>query len=123
MKLTIFRAALLLAVSLGVAVVSTRAQTEPTAGSYRQMAVSSKEARAAAAVAVKNHSSTHPKDTVRLVKILNAEEQVVAGMNYRICMVVKNRKGVRRTVTAVVYQPPNHKMRSTDWSAGSCKDI
>ena len=123
MKLITFKSALVLALLFGVFAVAAKAQAEPMVGAYGDLSVRSKDAKAAAAVAIKTYSSTHTKDRVSLVKILKAEEQVVAGMNYRICMIVKNRKGIRRTVTAVVYRPPNKKMRSTAWDPGSCKDI
>jgi hypothetical protein len=80
-------------------------------------------ARDAAAVAIRKYSATHRRDRVTLVKILKAEQQVVAGMNYRLCMTVKNQRGLRRTVTAVVYETPNGFMRSTSWSTGGCKEL
>ena len=123
MKLTTFKSAIVLTLLFGVFAVAAKAQAEPMVGAYGDLSVRSKEAKAAAAVAIKKYSATHAKDRVTLVKILKAEEQVVAGMNYRICMIVKNRKGVRQTVTAVVYRPPNARMRSTAWDPGSCKDI
>ena len=123
MKLAKFKSALVFALLLGVFAIGAKAQAEPMVGAYDDLAVGSKEAKAAAAAAVKKYSSSHTRDRVTLVKIIKGDAQVVAGMNYRICMIVKNRRGVRRTVTAVVYRPPNGKLRSTAWDTGSCKDI
>lgn len=123
MKLIKCRSALVLALLLGVFAVAANAQTEPMAGGYKAISTGSATARSAAAVAIKKHSSTHAKDEVSLVKIVKAEQQVVAGMNYRLCLSVIDRKGVRRTVTAVVWAPPGKKMRLTNWQAGGCKEL
>ena len=123
MKSSLLRSAVMTAILSAVFVVAANAQTEPMTGGYSNISVTSAEATSAAAVAVKRHASLHTKDKVTLVRILKAEQQVVAGMNYRICMIVKNRRGVLRTVTAVVYQPLKGKKRSTDWQTGECKEI
>jgi hypothetical protein len=121
MKLTIFRTLLVLAFAVA-GFTAAHAQTEPMAGGYSNISNGSREARSAAAVAIRKHNSIHRRDNVRLVKIQKAEEQVVAGMNYRVCMVVKNNRGVRRTVTALIWQRPGRAMKATDWVAG-CKEI
>jgi hypothetical protein len=100
--------------------LAANAQTEPMTGAYGALSVTSRAAKDAAAVAIRKYSSTHKRDKLTLVKIVKAERQVVAGMNYRVCMIVKNRRGVRRNVTAVVYETPNGFMRSTDWRTGNC---
>ena len=119
MKQTLFRAVLVLTfVIAGFA--AAKAQSEPMAGAYGDLAVTSRAAKDAAAVAIRKYSSTHKRDKLTLVKIVKAERQVVAGMNYRLCMIVKDRRGVRRSVKAVVYETPNGFMRSTDWRTGNC---
>ena len=120
MKSTILRSLFVL-VFLMAGFAAARAQAEPMAGGYSDIPNGSQEARSAAAVAIRKHNSIHRRDAVTLVKIQKAEQQVVAGMNYRVCMVVKNRRGVRRTVTAVVWQRPGKSMKATDWDTGSCK--
>lgn len=59
---------------------------------------------------------------VQLVKVLKAEQQVVAGMNYRLCIRVKMIGSARRfrTATVVVYQNLRKKRVLTSWSFGRC---
>jgi hypothetical protein len=98
-------------------------ETEPIAGGYAKISTKSREAKKAAAVAIRQHVAAHPRNKVTLVKVIRAEQQVVAGMNYRVCLAVLDRRGIRRTITAVVYYPIKKTARLTDWSAGGCRDI
>lgn len=123
MKLSLFRSALMAAGFTALFAIAASAQNEPMTGAYGEMSVKSKEARQVAALAVRQHSATHKRDKVTLVKILKAEQQVVAGLNYRLCMLVKTKRGVQRTVTAVVYQPIRGRKRLTDWETGGCREI
>lgn len=91
-------------------------------GGYGEISVESKEARSAAAFAVRTRAArTHKKIT--LVKILKAEQQVVAGLNYRICMDVHEGRRKPRTVTAVVYQNLKNKRSLSRWKNGACSDL
>lgn len=122
MKLKLFRSTLVLGVLFGAFAVGAYAQEDPIVGGYGDISVRSRDARSAASVAVTQHNRGI-RDKVTLVKILKAEQQVVAGMNYRVCLQIKTRRGVSRTITAVVYQPIRKKMRLTDWEAGGCREI
>jgi hypothetical protein len=105
------------------AIAAAAQDNEPMAGGYSKVSTRSVAAKKAAAAAITQHSISHPKDKMTLVKIIKAEQQVVAGMNYRLCMTVLDRRGVRRSITAVVYQPIRKKLRLTDWSTGACRNI
>lgn len=122
MKLSVLKT-LFVAAVIFVGFAAARAQTEPMVGGYGNISTSSREARSAAAVAIRKHNAEYRRDAVTLVRVQKAEQQVVAGMNYRVCMIVKDRQGKRRTVTAVVWQRPRRAMKATDWEAGSCKEI
>ena len=122
MKISTFRSAVMVAVMVGVFALAAKAQVDPIAGGYSNISVRSKEARNTAAVAVKQHSA-NSRDKVSLVKVLKAEQQVVAGMNYRVCLLVKNRRGMRHTITAVVFRPLRGSKRLTSWEAGGCREI
>ena len=120
--MTIFKTALVTATLIFAFAIAAAAQdNEPMAGGYAKLSTRSVAAKKAAAAAVTQHSASHPKDKVTLVKIVKAEQQVVAGMNYRVCMTVLDHRGIRRSITAVVYQPIRKKLRLTDWNTGACK--
>ena len=57
---------------------------------------------------------------ISLVSIKRSEVQVVAGLNYRICMTVRiNRKA--KNVTVVVYKDLKQKYSLTSWTPGDCE--
>lgn len=122
MKRKLFRSTLLVSLLFGAFALGAYAQDGQIVGGYGDISIKSREARSAASVAVTQHNRGI-RDKVTLVKILKAEQQVVAGMNYRVCLQIKTRRGVNRTITAVVYQPIRKKMRLTDWEAGGCREI
>ncbi len=82
--------------------------TNPTPGGYSKASVTDKDVVAAAAFAIKEQSQTiqDPKAqqqaTLELIEIIEAEEQVVAGRNYRLILSVKE-NGSLKTVEAIVW--------------------
>jgi hypothetical protein len=98
------------------------AQTDQMVGGYGDLSAKSKEARRAADVAVKARSAKTGK-TITLVRITKAEQQVVAGLNYRICMTVREGGHKAYTVTAVVYQNLKNKRTLSNWKKGACTDL
>lgn len=68
-------------------------------GAYAGADVSAADVLACANYAV---DTREPKGTVRLVKVLSAEKQVVAGMNFKMKLSVLN-NGVPKTVNVVVW--------------------
>lgn len=107
---------------LGMA-ISAAAQADQIVGGYGEADIHSKDVRQAAAVAIRQHARRE-HHSVTLVRINKAEQQVVSGMNYRLCMDVRrDRHGRVHTVTAVVYQPIRKAMRLTNWEEGGCKEL
>ena len=91
-------------------------------GGYGDISVKSKDAKKFASYAVTTRSAkTGAKIT--LVKIQKAEQQVVAGLNYRICMTVREGRHKPYTATAVVYQDLRNKRSLSKWKKGACSDI
>lgn len=106
--------------SLSLALLGTAA-TPPIAGGYADASVASPEVSAAAQYAVKAHSeSTHKAH--RLKRIVSAEQQVVAGMNYKLCLLVGEGRGLRHShyISAVVYRNLKNEMRLTSWDHSDC---
>lgn len=101
---------------------SVAAQTDQIVGGYGDLSVKSKDVRHAADFAVKARSTKTGK-TITLVRITKAEQQVVAGLNYRICMSVREGRHKTYTVTAVVYQNLKNKLSLSKWKRGECTDL
>jgi hypothetical protein len=90
-------------------------QAQPT-GAYAVASRTDKEVIQAANFAIKqagrkNHTS------ISLVSIENAEQQVVAGLNYRLCLKVKI-KGEVKHAGAVVYRNLKNKLSLSEWFDG-----
>lgn len=94
-------------------------QQEPVAGGYGETAKDDPEARAAARFAISSQSrKLHAR--ISLVSIKRAEVQVVAGLNYRICMRVRIKRKAK-DVTVVVYKDLKKQYSLTSWTEGECK--
>ena len=92
---------------------SAAAQTnEPITGGFGTVEVTDKDVQAAARYAVKKQTDRQ-RTTIRLISIDKAERQVVAGLNYRLCLTVEYRvkgKKTRRTAEALVYKNLKQKL-------------
>jgi hypothetical protein len=89
------------------------------AGAYSETSNDNPDAVAAARFGIqKEKQKLHTR--ISLVSIKRAEVQVVAGLNYRLCLTVKI-KGKRWDVTAVVYKNLKQKYSLTSWTADDCK--
>lgn len=98
------------------------AQDGQITGGYGDASVTDKDVKSAAVFAVKTRAArTHKKLT--LVSIQKAEMQVVAGLNYRICMRIKDARGRRSTVTAVVYKNLQNRKSLSRWKSGGCQEL
>lgn len=93
-------------------------QKDPIAGGYAEADKTDPEVVAAARFAIKQ--KRRQIDHGALVSIERAEVQVVAGLNYRLCLKVKI-KGQTRDVTAVVYKNLKQKYVLSSWDANGCK--
>jgi hypothetical protein len=104
--------------------IQASAQQPMMVGGYADASIKDKEIRRAAAVAIRALSKSE-HHSVTLVKINKAEKQVVSGMNYRVCMDVREggRRNRARTITAVVYEPIRKPMRLTNSQEGGCKEL
>ncbi len=88
------------------------------AGGYGSVDTKDPQVRAAAryAVAVENKKI---RSGVVFILLVKAEQQVVAGMNYKMCLKVRNGKRIRYA-TAVVYRDLKGKRSLTSWDWGEC---
>lgn len=124
MKKQLLFCSFVLALVFGISAASTKVaaqQSEPIVGGYGDASVTDKEVKSAAAFAVKTRSK-NTKRTITLVKIRKAEMQVVAGLNYRICMSVREGR-TTRTATAVVYRDLQNRKSLSRWKNGACTDL
>lgn len=98
---------------------------EPIVGGYAKTNVTDKEVIAAAKFAIKKRSQTK-KAIINLLSIKNAELQVVAGINYKICMQVNfkkknSKKTVEQFVQVVVYRNLKNTNSLTSWIKQDCE--
>ena len=100
----------------------TRVSAQDITGGYGDASVTDKEVKAAAAFAIRARSSSTRKN-IRLVRILKAEVQVVAGLNYRVCMTVGEGQKRAKTVTAVVYKNLQNRRSLSRWKTGGCSEL
>ena len=91
-------------------------------GGYGDTSVADKDVRKAANVAVTSRSRSTGK-TLTLVRIVKAEVQVVAGLNYRVCMTVREGRKRARTVTAIVYKDLKNRRSLSRWKSGGCSEL
>ena len=116
-----FAIALLIGVYAGATHVA--AQDGQITGGYGDAAVDSKETKKIARFAVKARAKRTNK-SLKLVRIVKAETQVVRGLNHRICMDVREGSRKSRRVTVVIWEDINNRpLQLTDWKTGGCKEI
>jgi len=82
-------------------------------GGYGDADINSADVKKAAQFAVSQHRRKK-KDGAKLISINNAYQQIVAGLNYKLCLRVKI-KGRTRNITAVVYKNLQGKYSLTSW--------
>ncbi len=115
---------LLIAIMLiAVAAISTHAfhvlaQPAQIAGGYREASKTDPEVLSAARFVIKQERRKLGR-RLSLISIERAEVQVVAGLNYRLCLKVKI-KGKSQDVTAVVYKNLKQKYSLSSWDGGGC---
>lgn len=96
------------------------AQEPPMAGAYSEAYVTEREVVAAAKFAVKAEQRKQGR-RLALLSIERAEQQVVAGLNYRLCLKVRV-NGKTQEVKVVVYKNLKQKYSLTSWEAGECRN-
>lgn len=100
-------------VILWAAAPSTRAQEMPVAGGYRERPTGDRGVAAAAAFAVRERTRRTGR-RVTLVAVRRAETQVVAGLNYRLLLGVREGRE-SLDVAAVVHQNLRRRFSLTSW--------
>jgi uncharacterized protein (UPF0333 family) len=103
------------------------AQSAVVTGGYSPTSISSNETAAAAKYAVKAQGKKE-RATIKLIAVKQSEMQVVAGLNYRLCMEVSiTKKGsktaVTKNVSAVVYKNLKQKLSLTSWEEAVCLQL
>ena len=104
--------------ALALCAVPSRGAKSCLFGGFSDASVRDKQVVAAAEFAVKAQTaavSTHEKPvSITLVKILKAEQQVVAGMNYQVTLLVKV-DGVEREAAARIWRKLSGEHELTVW--------
>jgi len=109
-------------ISLGCSAIILAQRT----GGYREIDKADEGAAAAAEVAVKQESEKK-EITYKLVEIEHAESQVVAGINYRLCLKIGYHKAdddvdTTEFVRVVVYRNLQNQYLLTSWTEENCGD-
>ena len=110
------------AVVFGIGLAASSARAQDITGGYGDTTVSDKDAVASAKYAVKSQAKKSGK-AITLIRIEKAEVQVVAGLNYRVCMTVREGRANAKKVTAVVYKDLKNARSLTAWKPGGCTDL
>ena len=99
------------------------AQDEPIVGGNAKTNAADKNVVAAAKFAVKKRVRT-TKLSINLIAVKNVETQVVAGLNYKICMLVSvkssSKKASKQMVQVVVYRNLKNIYSLTNWTEKAC---
>lgn len=114
-KVSILAALLLAAFAIQT---NIHAQNEPIVGGYGEVSARSADAKRNAGFAI-GARAKRMGQTITLVKILKAEQQVVAGMNFKICMRVRINRRVS-VITAVVFRNLRNRRSLSSWTPGGC---
>lgn len=86
-------------------------------GGYSEISKTDAAAAAAAKFAVETKSKKNV--ALKLVSIESAKKQIVAGSNFKLCLVV-NANDKRQEATVVVYRNLQNEFRLTSWTPGKC---
>lgn len=105
--------ALALLVLAGAGAAPSLSQERPVAGGYVERPTNDRAVAAAAAFAVRERGR-QTRRRVTLLSITSAESQVVAGVNYRLVMDVREGREAG-SVTAVVHQNLRRRLSLTSW--------
>ncbi len=105
----------------------TFAQMPPVVGGYSRTDAAAAEVVAATNFAVKAQMKKQ-RDKIKLVAVNNAARQVVAGMNYQMCLNVETtdrqtKKTAPQTVQTVVFKNLKGKYSLTSWAVAACTDV
>jgi cystatin-C len=116
---------LIAVVALGVVCVCVAAgAARQRVGGYKEVAADDPEVAAAAKFAV-GEQGRKQDAAIKLISVERAESQVVAGINYRLCLKVEvgdeaQDVDVTQEVKAVVYRNLKKEYSLTTWEAAEC---
>lgn len=114
------RAALVL-VALSIALGFTAAGLAQQVGGYKKVATDDEGVVSAADFAIGEQSQSQGV-TIKLVSIEGAERQVVAGINYRLCLKVEAEGAdAPQEVKTVVYRNLQNEYSLKSWEDGGCE--
>ena len=113
------RPAYALSIAVLLAVTASAAAAQPIVGGYQAAPAGDPDIIAAARFAVRAQGEAH-QTSYALKAIVSAQKQVVAGMNYAVCMRVKGPRhlmffGHTHLVNATVYQDLDRHDKLTAW--------
>lgn len=106
----------------GIFAVSSQVSAQDITGAYGEASVTDKDVLKATKFALKSRSTQTGK-RFTLVRIQKAESQLVAGMNYRVCLRVRDNRKRISTITAVVYRDLKNRYSLSNWQAGGCTEL
>jgi hypothetical protein len=106
-------------------VVVGLAQTRPIVGGYKTVATDNPEVQSAAEFAVSERSEKEGV-SLKLVSVERAEQQVVAGINYRLCLKVAiddeaDDSDETQDVKVVVFRSLQKEYSLKSWEAAECE--
>lgn len=107
------------------AVSNCFAQDDDEAGGYVKASVTDANVKAAANFAVKEKAKQGA--TVNLLKIDNAQMQVVAGVNFELCLEINYKaknsdEAIRQFIKTVVYRDLKNVFSLTSWTEDDCAE-
>lgn len=104
---------------LFLAMASAATASPMIVGGYASIPAASQESVSAAKSSVAMKNALPDSRKVRLISIIKAESQVVAGMNFRLCLKVTQGKKAFR-VRTVVYRDLSGALTLTEWTPKGC---
>jgi hypothetical protein len=115
-----------LGVAFGCAIISL-GQGRPIVGGYKEVATDDPEVQEAAEFAVNEQKKKEDDSALSLVSIEHAERQVVAGMNYRLCLKVKaadedDAGAEPQDVKVVVFKSLKKEYSLKSWDEEKCSE-
>ena len=120
MKTRVLSYSVSIALAFGIYASASCVSAQITGG-FGDASASSKEVKRAAKFAVEQRT-LRTGNKVALVRVVKAEIQVVAGLNYRMVLRVSDKRGRRRTATVVVYQNLKNRLSLTGWKSSENRE-
>ncbi len=102
-----------------LSVINSTAQIPVTVGGYSDASTEDADVIAAARFAVREKNKGQKERAIELISIKRAAVQVVAGMNFRLCLEIRDGKEAR-TAQAIVFRSLQQKWSLTSWTAAAC---